>query len=117
MIELAAWFSYVNERDTPASWATPTRVTGAPVRPTALTAFPTAATLEAAACLRASMAGWGRGLSAGFRVPPSSFTIRCLRRPRRVHPPATHGPLTQFDRSPYAPGPRPTNPVSRQGRR
>jgi hypothetical protein len=33
MIELAPVFSYVNERETPASWATPTRVMGAPVRP------------------------------------------------------------------------------------
>src|SRR6266568_5709985 len=113
MIELATSFSYVNERDTPASWATPTRVRGAPVRPSAFTAFPTAVTLEAATCLRASLARWGRGLSAGFRVPPSSFTIRCLRRPRRVHPPATHGPLTQFDQSPCAPGPPHASPVSR----
>ncbi len=50
-------------------------LTGAPVRPSAFTAFPTAATLEAAARLRASMARWGRCLCAGSWVPPASFTI------------------------------------------
>src|SRR5712691_1927432 len=112
MIELAAPFSYVNERDTPASWATPARVTGAPVRPSALTAFPTAATLEAAACLRASMARGGRGLRAVFWPPPACFTIRYLRRRRRVRPPATRGPQ-HLVLSRYPPGPRPANPVSR----
>src|SRR5712692_4064117 len=92
MIELAALFSYVNERDTPASWATPMRVTGAPVRPSAFTAFPTAATLDAAARLRASMARWGRGLRAGFWVPPraSRFDaqvvhVESIRRRLTVH--------------------------------
>jgi len=45
IIARASSFSLVKERDTPVSWATPARVFGAPVRPSAFTAFATAVTL------------------------------------------------------------------------